>query len=627
MIDHKEARELYEYAVERDEVNRDEAVQDLRFRAGEQWDEQERQRREMQQRPCLVLNMTGQYVRHITGAARMSPPSITVIPADDVSDPGRQQQAAELAQIKEGMIREIEHRSRGRWQYISALENAVTAGMGSIRVLTEYDERDPFKQVIRFTSVSDALAVVYDPDAKRLTKEDGTFAFVTGVMSPRAFKAKFPKAKRSGRDWERRDDVGDARWWEKGDTIRVVEMFRRVPVPKKAVLLSSGAQVDVTGLKRAEMEAFAQGVALRGLEIVDERSHEDHRVMRAVLDGEEYLEDDVEFPSRHIPLVPFLGEEIAIGEHRVRHGVVRFLRDPQRLYNYYRTAGAEAVALAPKAPFLATERQIGPYKALWEQSNKLPLPYLLYHPDPDAATALPSRAVTPDPPNAIWQEGRNAVDDMKGVTGIYDASLGAQGNETSGRAIMARQREGQVGTFLYMDNMRHAVERLGVILLDMLPRVYDTERGVRIMEENGEGKPARINVAMPDGSVMNDLSSGVHEVKVSTGPTWQSRREETAQAVIELMNAAPEVRMAGLDILVESLDFPRADELAERIKAMMQGPQEQQPDPMQEMQAQALQARAAKDAASAGKTQAEAEGVALENLARMAGPVSPWPGA
>ena len=627
MIDHKEARELYEYAVERDEVNRDEAVQDLRFRAGEQWDEQERQRREMQQRPCLVLNMTGQYVRHITGAARMSPPSITVIPADDVSDPGRQQQAAELAQIKEGMIREIEHRSRGRWQYISALENAVTAGMGSIRVLTEYDERDPFKQVIRFTSVSDALAVVYDPDAKRLTKEDGTFAFVTGVMSPRAFKAKFPKAKRSGRDWERRDDVGDARWWEKGDTIRVVEMFRRVPVPKKAVLLSSGAQVDVTGLKRAEMEAFAQGVALRGLEIVDERSHEDHRVMRAVLDGEDYLEDDVEFPSRHIPLVPFLGEEIAIGEHRVRHGVVRFLRDPQRLYNYYRTAGAEAVALAPKAPFLATERQIGPYKALWEQSNKLPLPYLLYHPDPDAATALPSRAVTPDPPNAIWQEGRNAVDDMKGVTGIYDASLGAQGNETSGRAIMARQREGQVGTFLYMDNMRHAVERLGVILLDMLPRVYDTERGVRIMEENGEGKPARINVAMPDGSVMNDLSSGVHEVKVSTGPTWQSRREETAQAVIELMNAAPEVRMAGLDILVESLDFPRADELAERIKAMMQGPQEQQPDPMQEMQAQALQARAAKDAASAGKTQAEAEGVALENLARMAGPVSPWPGA
>jgi hypothetical protein len=320
---------------------------------------------------------------------------------------------------------------------------------------------------------------------------------------------------------------------------------------------------------------------------------------------------------------------------------VRHLRDPQRLYNYWRTSAAEMVALAPKAPFMATPQQIGPFKAMWDQANRKPLPYLLYNVDEDAPNAMPSRATSPEPPNSMWQEAGVAEEDMKGVTGIYDASLGAQGNETSGRAILARQREGDIGTFLYVDNLRHAIERVGVTLLDMLPRVYDAERTIQVMEENGETRPFRINETMPDGSERNALSTGAYEVRVSTGPSYRSKQEETSQMMLELMQRVPGIANVAADILVKNLDFPGADEVAERLAQAIQGPQQQEPDPMQQQAAQAqlaklvadvrkAEASAAKDMAAAQKTSAEVghtaaetqhtaaetEGQTLENLAR-----------
>jgi len=634
MIDHREARELYENAVEADRVNRDEAVEDLKFRAGEQWPDDERQNRLADKRPCLTINRTGQFVRRITGAARQNPPSIKVIPTDAES----QEDTREMAEVREGLIRHIEHRSRGRWVYINALDNAATCGIGHIRILTEYDERDPFTQEIRLATIQDPLAVVYDPDARRLTKEDGMFCMVTGLMTPRAFEKKYPKASRD--DWERGESADASRYWEMGENIRVVEMFRRVPETRKLVLMSDGARVDVTDDDEDYVREVMARAAERGIEPVAEREYERHKVMRSVMSGREYLEDEVEFPSRYLPIIPVMGEEIYIGEEKVRQGVVRPMRDPQRLYNYWRTSAAEMVALAPKAPFMATPSQIGPFKSMWDQANRKPLPYLLYNADEDAPNAMPTRATAPEPPSSMWQEAGVAEDDMKGVTGIYDASLGAQGNETSGRAILARQQEGDIGTFLYIDNLRHAVERVGVTILDMLPRVYDSERTIQVMEENGDTKPYRINETMPDGTERNALSTGAFEVRVSTGPSYRSKQEETAQMMIELIRSMPSIANVAGDILVKSLDFPGSDEVAERLEQAIQGPQE--PDPMQQQAAQIElrkllseamknEAAAAKGMADAQKTSAETghtsaetqqtaaetEGQALDNLAKL----------
>lgn len=610
MIDHKEARELYEYAIERDSTNRNEALEDLRVRAGEQWPDAERKAREAASRPCLTINRTGQYIRRVTGEVRQNPPSFKVV--------GMDADAQEAAQLREGLLRHIEHRSRGKAVYIGALEGAVTCGIGHIRVLTELNDVDPLHQDIRIAQIPDPLAVVYDPDAMDETRSDGAYCFVTGTMSEKAFKRKYPKADAS--EWTRPQDSDAGRYWEMGDAIRVVEMFRREKIKKRVALMSDGNRVDLDGSKRAIRDMLALAAA-NGITVVREAEYDWHKVYRSVLSGKGFIEEEVEFPSRFIPIVPVLGEELHIGEARVRHGLIRFMRDPQRLYNYWRTSAAEMVALAPKAPFMATAQQIGPYKAMWDAANRSPSPYLLYNVDPDAPTAMPMRATQIEPPSAMWQEAGVAAEDMQAATGIYNASLGAQSNETSGRAILARQQEGDIGSFLYVDNLRLAIEHVGRIILDMIPRVYDAERVVTLMGDDGETTPQEVNVVMEDGSVMNDLTNGRYDIKISTGPSYESRRQETSEAMLQLVQAFPQLMAIGGDILVSNLDFPRADELAERLKAMMemsQQPQQQAPDPKMQADVAKAMASAQKDSAQAAKVGAEAEGIALENLAARA---------
>ncbi len=602
MIDHSEARELYEYAIERDRTNRNEALEDLRFRAGEQWPDAERKAREAAQRPCLTIDRTGQVVRRVTGEVRQNPPAFKVIAHDEGAE--------EAAQLREGLLRHIEHRSRGKAVYIGALEGAVSCGIGHIRVVTELNDVDPLHQDIRMLRVADPLSVVYDPDAQEPTRQDGGYAFVTGTMSDRAFKRKYPKA--SQVEWSR-ENADAGRYWEMGDTVRVVEMFRREEIKRKVALMSDGTRVDMTGVGVRRAKAQVEMAAAAGVTVLREATYPDYRVFRSVLSGADYLEDEVEFPSRFIPLVPVLGEELYIGEARVRHGLIRFARDPQRLYNYWRSSAAEMVALAPKAPFMATAKQIGPFRQMWETANTSPRPFLLYEPDPDAGTAIPSRATQIEPPAAMWQEAQVAAEDIKATTGIYDASLGAQGNETSGRAIMARQREGDIGSFLYVDNLRTAIEHVGRIILDMVPRVYDAERIITVLGDDGTAQPVAVNVTQAGGEVMNDLTTGRYDVKISTGPSYESKRAETAEAVLQLVQAFPPLMQIAGDILIQNLDFPRADEIAERMQAAMQAPQAgaapPPPDP-------ASEAKALKDFASAAKTQAETQGIALENLAK-----------
>lgn len=605
---HREALELFDYATEMDSVNRDEALEDMRFRAGEQWPDEERAARELDKRPCLTINRTGQFIRRVTGAVRQSPPSVQVIALDEDGE------AENSASLREGIIRHIEHRSKARHEYVGAMDDSASCGIGHLRIITETDERDPFRQEIRIARVPDPLSVLYDPDAKALTKEDGEFVFVTGVMSPKSFKRKYPKA--SEVEFPRDDSRNESRYWVTGQTVRVAELFRKVSDTRKMLLMSDGVRLDVTDEDEAFVRELLARAAVNGVFVQDEKPLKSHKVMRAVLSGNEYLEEETEFPSRYLPIVPVVGETINVGEKIIRHGVVRFARDPQRLYNYWRTAAAEMIALAPKAPFMATETQIGPYKALWDNANRSPRPYLPYEPDP-MAPGPPLRATAPEPPAAMWQEANIASEDLKGVTGIYDASLGASSNETSGKAILARQREGEIGTFIYLDNLRHAIERIGVILLDMLPRVYDSERIVQLIEEDGRTEAVRINQTMEDGSVSNQIGGGTYDVRVTTGPSYQSKKEETRDQLIELVRAFPQIMQVAPDIVIGAMDIPRADEIAERFEAMMQA-QAPKSDPGAEADAQKNAAAARRDMAEAEKTAAETEGVALDNLAKRA---------
>ena len=355
------------------------------------------------------------------------------------------------------------------------------------------------------------------------------------------------------------------------------------------------------------------------LPIVNTRKATSYKVEQYLVSGSDILEDKTEWIGKHIPIVPVVGSEIPLEGKRYRHGVIRFARDPQQLYNYYRTAVAENIALAPKAPYLVTPDMIKGYKAIWDRANMHNRPYLPYNPDKTSPQNRPVREAPPAIPTALMQEASIAADDMKATTGIYDASLGAQGNEKSGIAIERRQMEGDVANYHYADNLQRSLEHAGRILIDLIPKVYDNERIVRLRGEDNEERSVMINQVqyLEDGTpvVLNDLSAGRFDVRVNIGPSYSTKRVESANSMIEFIKALPQAAEVSADIIAKNMDWPGAEELAERLKNMLppeitadpndpesQPPPPPEPDPMQ---VAAMQVQLEKELADVDKARAD----------------------
>lgn len=545
----REARARFERAWGAEREARAEALEDLKFRAGEQWPDAVLQERRAALRPTLTINRMPQFVRQVTGEIRQNRPAIRVRPVDSGTDPA-------LAATMAGIIRHIEQASDAQAAYVTAAESAAVCGIGHFRIVTDYSSDDGFEQDIRIRRVANPFAIWWDPEAREITREDARWCFVTERIPLADFRARFPKARTHG--FEQGSHAGGAdRWWD-GETVRVAEYWVRRPAVRTLALLEGGETVDVTDMGGAERAA---------LPVVRTRRAETHRVVHYLISGAEVLEGPDEWAGRFIPVVPVVGEEVHVGDRTVRHGIVRFAKDPQRLYNYWRTTAAESVALAPKAPWLVTPRQIEGQAAQWESANRGNPPYLLYNPDPSAPP--PQRVEPAYPPVALFQEAGIAADDMKAVTGIYDAGLGAQGNEVSGRAILMRQREGDTGTYVYVDNLARAIRQAGRILVDLIPRIYDTERTLRILGEDGTEDFAVINrvVAGPDGPVtLNDLSAGKYDVEVATGPSFSTRRIEAAESMMAFVQAVPQAGAVIADLIARNMDWPGAEAIAERLR-------------------------------------------------------------
>lgn len=590
-------RERWDRALDHDRDNRKEALVDLKFVAGEQWPDSIRLERESEGRPVLTINRMPQFVRQVTGDMRQNRPSIKVRPVDDRSDPI-------IAKIFTGLIRSIEQRSDAQEAYIGGAENAARCGMGHWRVLTQYAGDDAFDQDIVIQPIVNPFAVVWDPESIRVTREDAGWCFVVDRIPLAEFEKRWPDARTTGWDGE---DGTEGDQWCTGDDIRIAEYWCKKPYTRNLALLRNGEVVDVSG-------GETDGLGLP-YDIVETREVESFKVVRHLVSGYEELEPEVEWIGRWIPIVPVIGEQVHIGERIVRHGVVRFARDPQQLYNYWRTTAAETIALAPKAPWLVTKEHIKGQEALWQEANVRNLPYLLYNPDPKAPGLAPSRVAPAPIPAALLTEANVANDDMKATTGIYDAALGAKSNETSGRAIMARQQESDVGALVYSDNLARSIRHTGVILVDLIPKVYDTARIVRMLGEDDTEEFVAINAAQPDGSVLNDVRVGKYDVAVMVGPSYATKRLEASDSLMAFVQAVPAAGAVIADLIAKNQDWPGAEQIAERLKRIL--PPGADPDaPPQETDPRVV-ADAAKAQADVEKTRVETQGKQLDNAQKQ----------
>lgn len=570
-------RSRFTMAVSAYSESREDELDDLRFEAGSpdnqwQWPADvlatrgSVQGQTINARPCLTINKLPQHVHQVTNEQRQNRPSVKVIPVDDNAD-------VEVAEIFEGVIRHIEYISDADVAYDTACENQVTYGEGYIRVLTKYCDDNSFDQDLYIGRIRNSFSVYMDPTIQDPCGSDAEWCFVTEDMTKAEYERQFPDAAPISSMMQQ--GVGDSSLsqWLTENTVRVAEYFYYEHTPTKLNLYQGNMSAVEGSREDKELKAL-------GLKPLKSRMADVKKVKWLKTNGFEVLEEQ-DWAGKFIPVIRVVGNEYEVDGRLYVSGLIRNAKDAQRMYNYWVSQEAEMLALAPKAPFIGYGGQFEGYEQQWKTANTTNWPYLEVNPDvTDGAGAvlpLPQRAQPPMASSGLLQAKAGASDDIKASTGQYDSSLGATSNERSGRAILAREKQGDTGTYHYVDNLARAIRHCGRQLVDMIPKIYDTERIARIIGVDGEVKRAKINPSQAEpvkkivdetGIVIEKIynpSVGKYDVCVSTGPSYMTKRQESLDAMSQLLQGNPQLWQVAGDLFVKNMDWPGAQEMAKRF--------------------------------------------------------------
>jgi hypothetical protein len=541
-------RKRYKKCVEADRENRDAFTDDMEFThcPGKQWDVALTSARGAD-RPKYEFNKIRPTVKRIVNEMRQNRPAWKLRPTED-SD-------KDLAETREGILRNIASVSDFESVMDSAAEYQVTGGYAAWRIVTEYSSDTAFDQDIFIRGIKNPLTVYCDPAAIDMTGADAGYWVNTDKIDKELYKASWPDAEQV--DFETDDE--DDEEWEDDDRIRIAEHWYKVPVKKKLLLLNDGKTVDSSELGE---------VLRRGLQVVKERETTCHDIYSAIYSGKAELTKPAKWAGSLFPWVRVYGERVVINGKTYWFGLTRFAKDPQRSYNGSRTSVIESIARAPLSQVWATAHQALGLEKEWAMATAENSPLMIYNHDPQAP-GPPIRIGGADVPIALIEEVRLASEEIKAVTGIYDASLGNRSNETSGVAIRSREAQGQIVTFNYADNMAKAAQQTGKILDDLVPKIFDTQRHLRILGSDLSEKYVTVNQPDASGKVLNDLSRGKFDLTVTQGPSFATRRQEAAEILTQMAANDEGLMATSADLVYKSLDVPYADEIAERRRLML----------------------------------------------------------
>jgi hypothetical protein len=564
-----EAKEAYRLGIEAEKDNRDSYIEDYRFsRLHEHWPEDVVKLRQSQGRPTLTIPRLPAFIRQVVNDTRQNRPRIRVKPVDSFADP-------KTATVYDGLILNIETASNAAVAYDTAVDCSVSGGFGYFRIDVEYSSHMSFDKELRINRIPNPLQVVGDPYAQCADSSDWNVAFLTSLLSKDAFGKRYKGAAPS--NWFETDYRSLNDPWRDGDEVMIAEYWTREEVDKTLLKLSDGrVMLEEVYAKQGEM-LMAYGVVPTG----EMRQTKGYKVRQHIVTGAEVLETK-DWAGCYIPIVPVYGEELNDAGKRLFRSLINSAKDAQRRLNYWVSSATELVALAPKTPFIGDERAFEAEPGKWATVNTHTHPYI----------AVPNGAPIPqrqplDSGQAIgaMSQALAAGDDIKSVLGMYDASLGAKSNETSGKAIMARQREGDTSTFHFIDNLSRAIQHAGRILVDLIPHCYTPGQMVRILGQDGRSATVEITNRMPgeqapeaqpfeEGvdpgiTMAYDFGVGRYDVVVDSGPSFTTRREETANQMIEMIRAVPDIGALIGDKLAKNLDWPDAEEISERLKKML----------------------------------------------------------
>lgn len=553
-------RQRFSLDIGADQDNRDAALEDSLFVAGDQWDKTILERRVDEEKPCLTVNRLPSFIAQIVGNRRMNETSIRVTP-----DVGGNKI---VAGIRQGIIRSIEKVSRADRAYNNAFQNSAICGIGNFGVSVEYAFDDVFERDARIYPIHNPLAVVWDANSVEPTGADAEECFVIEEVDRDDFKNIYKNVQGSDLEYDAGISQSFGEGWYEDGQIRVVHYWQMNYEERTLWLMQDGDVVDVTDLDQPKLLELLDTVVL------EEETNQPYmrttlrsKAVCHICTGNKILEGPIELPIKRLPIFRVPGWEIDTAYDRQRFGVVRFAKDPQRMHNYWRSVITEKLMLTPQAPWVASKEAVEGYEQEWRTAHLSNDTLLIYNGD---AAEKPERSQPAQLEAALIQEASMATQDMKDVTNIHEASLGITSNEVSGRAIMARQRVAELGSVIYTDNLNMAIEECGRVLNDLIPALYDTYRAVKVIDVDKFGTEEERLVAINGETEKEpDITVGKYTVTVHTGPSQVTRRMEAAEGMLNMVNAMPDFMQVAAPEIVEAQDWPGATQIAQRLRRQL----------------------------------------------------------
>ena len=610
---HADVLKLLTEAQEADQDNREAALEAQWFieKADGQWEPEWWEANAG--KPRYTFDMTSPIVDQIAGEIEQADFDIKVRPAGGES-------SKETAAILDGLIRNIENLSNASAIYSHAGRNMVATGIDGWRVVQEYVDGDCFDQDLVIKPIYNFFERVwFFPGSQTQDRSDAGGCFVLQAIPVDEYNKRFPKGSKASVS-SGRTKTG---YYQKDATIVIGQIYFAKQESRELAMLSNGQVIEITDDTKAVMDELAAA----GVTVTETRERKKNVFYSRLFDGSDWLTKEQRTVFSYVPVIPAYGNFKVIEDKTIYRGVVQKLMDPQRVMNYSLSREIEEGALAPRAKYWMTPKQASGHEAKLKTLNTNSDPVQFYNPDPAVAGGAPPAQNGGAQINPGLRTVSESMRQIMGQTaGMFAANMGDNPGLQSGVAIKSLQQKGDNGTVKYFKALEIAIAHTARIIVDAIPRVYDTTRQARILNADGSFEMQTLNQTVIDQQtgrpvVINDLSKGKYDVTCSAGPSFQSRMQETVQTIIELAQYDPSAIQTGADILFNNLDSPGMDLIAERKRQqlLMSGaiPVSQQTDE-EKAQIQAMQQ------ANAGKKDpatilAEAEATKAQAEAAIAG--------
>ena len=538
----------------------DQGLEDKKFVTikGAQWEGDAIAKRKAQGKPTLEINISRAYVQQQINTMRQNRPQAKVVPVDSGADP-------EVAKVLEGLIKDVEESSNFEDALDTAAANQVHAAVGFYRIVTDYINEKSFNQEPRFKPVENPQAVLIDPLSKALDGSDMAKALVCEWVD------KDQVIKEHGKDAV--DDFetdADSDWSNYTDkTVCIAEYFYKEQIADTLLLLKDGT----IEFKSVLLEQVSEDELEQMIET--ERSTSRTEIKWAKVSGTKVLEKGV-FPGQYIPIFPVYGEVTWVENKRHIFSLVHFAKDPQRLFNYWKSTEAHILQKNQDEMTIVDDRGIAGFD---EWRNPSSAAYLRFKATDDSGNVIPypTKIGAAAPPVGILNASESAKALIPDILNMHAPQMGQDVNQQSGVAIGLLQRQSDTAQFHFQDNINKTIRHSARVLIGLFPILYDTEMVRRIIGADGESELVKLN-AQPENQdeqskaingVLNDMSLGRFDIRMDTGPSFNTQREQSFTLMMQLVQSNPSLFNIVADLIIMNSPLLNSKEIAERVKMLV----------------------------------------------------------